>query len=137
MTSFFVTKYMSKSLWESKSFKNSLQRVQMIDILLKYIHPLIWILKRFGCPKWFRQKFCHKKSWSSRTIVILKVCSNQGGRFISWFLSKETAFKANKYISLHHFSFLRINFIYFQASKSILQMTRILFFYLWRADFIN
>ena len=33
-----MTKFLSKSLLESKSFKKSYQRVQMIDILLKYIH---------------------------------------------------------------------------------------------------
>ena len=57
----FVTKCLSKSLWESKSFKNGYQRVQMIDILLKYI---LWydFFKRFGCPKWFWQDFCHKKA---------------------------------------------------------------------------
>ena len=33
----FCEFFLSKSLWESKSFKNSYQRVQMIDILLKYI----------------------------------------------------------------------------------------------------
>ena len=37
LTGFFVTKFLSKPLWPSKSFKNSYQRVQMIDILLKYI----------------------------------------------------------------------------------------------------
>ena len=32
-----MTKFLAKSLWVSKSFKNSYQGVQMIDILLKYI----------------------------------------------------------------------------------------------------
>ena len=26
------------------------------------LHPLIWIFKRFWCPKWFWEFFCHKKS---------------------------------------------------------------------------
>ena len=33
----FVTKCLSKSPWESRLFKNSYQRVQVINILLKYI----------------------------------------------------------------------------------------------------
>ena len=33
----FVTIFLSKSLWESKSYKNSYQRVHMINILLNYI----------------------------------------------------------------------------------------------------
>ena len=37
MSSFFVTKFLSKSLSESKSFKNSYQRLRMINILLKYV----------------------------------------------------------------------------------------------------
>ena len=32
-----MAKFLSKSLWESKWFENSYQKVQMIDILLKYI----------------------------------------------------------------------------------------------------
>ena len=38
LTSSFVTKFFSKSFWASISFKNSYQRVQLIHILLKYIH---------------------------------------------------------------------------------------------------
>ena len=37
LPTFFVTNVLPKSLWASKSFKNPYQRVQMIDILLKYI----------------------------------------------------------------------------------------------------
>ena len=29
---------------------------------LTHFHPLIWIFKRFWCPKWFWEFFCHKKS---------------------------------------------------------------------------
>ena len=37
LTRFFMTIFLLKSLWESKSLKKSNQWVQMIDILLKYI----------------------------------------------------------------------------------------------------
>ena len=37
LTIFFVTIPLSKPLWASKSFKNSYQIMQMIDIFLKYI----------------------------------------------------------------------------------------------------
>ena len=30
--------------------------------ILFHLHPLIWIFKRFCCPKWFWQKKIHKKS---------------------------------------------------------------------------
>ena len=33
----FCDNFLAKSIWESKSFENSYQRVQIIDILLKYI----------------------------------------------------------------------------------------------------
>ena len=68
-----MTNFLSKSLWASKSFKNSYQRVQMIDILLKYVHPLIWFFKRSGCPRWFKKKYLSQKRRSSRTILILSM----------------------------------------------------------------
>ena len=37
LTRFFVTICLSKSFWESPLIKKSYQRVQMLDILLKYI----------------------------------------------------------------------------------------------------
>ena len=30
---------------------------------MNYLHPLIWIFNRFGCPNWFlKNTFCHKQS---------------------------------------------------------------------------
>ena len=34
----------------------------MLHCYFTHLHPLIWIFKRFWCPKWIWQKFCHKKS---------------------------------------------------------------------------
>ena len=61
LTSFFVTFFFSKSLWESKSFENSYQRVQMIAISLKYI---LWFefLHDLDSKSDFEKKNCHKKS---------------------------------------------------------------------------
>ena len=39
--------FLSKSLWESKLLKNSYQRLQMIDILLKYILWKTFVTKPF------------------------------------------------------------------------------------------
>ena len=30
------------------------------DWYFTQMHPLIWIFKRFGCPKWFCETFYHK-----------------------------------------------------------------------------
>ena len=54
---FLWQNFLSKSLWESKSFKISYQRVQMIDILLNTS-----FFKRFKCSKWFWQKILSQKS---------------------------------------------------------------------------
>ena len=43
------------------------------------MHPLIWIFKRLGCPKWFWQKFRHKKTGQVEPFLSL-VCSKQGNR---------------------------------------------------------
>ena len=59
MTTFFLTKFLSKSLWASKSLKNLDKRMQMIDILLKYI---LWYKSPNDLDdQWFWQKNCHKK----------------------------------------------------------------------------
>ena len=52
--------FLSKSLWESKSFKNSYQSVQMIDILLKYI---LWydFLNNLDAQSDFDKKIITKK----------------------------------------------------------------------------
>ena len=49
-----------KSLWESKLFKNSYQRVQMIDILVKYT---LWLefLNDFDAQSDFDKNFVTKK----------------------------------------------------------------------------
>ena len=61
--------YLRKLLWASKSY----QRMQMIDILLKFI---LWIFKRFGCPKWFWQKKrCRKKAGQVEPFLSW-ICSN-------------------------------------------------------------
>ena len=50
-----------KSLWEYKSFENSYQRVQMINILLKYI---LWyeFSNDLDAESDFEKKNCHKKA---------------------------------------------------------------------------
>ena len=57
-----MTKFLSKSLWESKSYKNSYQRVHMImiDILLKYI---LWydFLNDLDAQSDFNKKIVTKK----------------------------------------------------------------------------
>ena len=71
MISFFVTNFLWKSLLESKSFKNSYQRVQMIAILLKYI---LWydFLNDLDTQIDVDKKFVTKNR-SSRTILILSM----------------------------------------------------------------
>ena len=66
---FFVSIFLSKSLWAFKSFKNSYQSMQMIDILLKYI---LWneLLNDLNAQSDFDKKLS-RKSRSSRTILIL------------------------------------------------------------------
>ena len=60
LTIFFVTILFSKSLLELKSFKNSCQRVHMIDILLKYI---LWynFLNDLDAQSDFDKNFVTKK----------------------------------------------------------------------------
>ena len=50
-----MTIFLSKSLWEAKSFENSYERVQTIDILLKYI---LWytFLNNFDAQSDFAKK---------------------------------------------------------------------------------
>ena len=70
-TSFFMTNFVSKSIWEIKSFKNAYQRVQTIDILLEYI---LWydFLNNLDIQSDFDKKFVTKNR-SSRTILILSM----------------------------------------------------------------
>ena len=42
---------------------------------MNHLHPFIWIFKRFGCPKWFWQKFCQKKFGQVEPFLSL-VCSS-------------------------------------------------------------
>ena len=56
-----MSKFLSKSLWDSKSFENSYQRVQMIDILLKYILRYEF-LNDLDARSDFEKKNCHKKA---------------------------------------------------------------------------
>ena len=72
MTSYFVTKNLSKSLWASKTLKNS---DGANDILLKYT-LLNEFLNDLDAQSDFDKKLS-QKNWSSRTILILlKVCSS-------------------------------------------------------------
>ena len=64
---------LSKSLWESKSLDNSYQRVQMIDILLKY---MLWyeFVNDLDAQSDFEKKNCHKKAGQVEQFLS-KVCS--------------------------------------------------------------
>ena len=64
---FFVINFLSKTLWASKLFENSYQKMQMIDILLKYI---LWY--EFSNDLDAKSDFDKKitKKWPSKTILL-------------------------------------------------------------------
>ena len=43
-------------------WQRQIQTTKYFTLYFDHLHPLILILKRFWCPKWFWQKFCHKKA---------------------------------------------------------------------------